>query len=268
MNNYIRLKYKLMSFFNLFFKNLIGCKIKESDIICNNSIKKNNPDYLNVSLSLSDSKEKYAVNKVIDKLKLDDRQRTFNNYDSFNDQLQKISDELDRLKLSDTVDGGGGKRKLKIVEKKIDKSDDNTLPKKRFKLEFKENKLDKSDVKADQNVSGILDFNKTETYKSDVKADQNDSGILDFNKTETYKSDVKADQNDSGILDFNKTETYKSDDKADQNDSGILDSNKMEIDESDNNTSFNDFERTYKLYDNNENLNYIKQFYKIPKQIL
>ena len=42
----------------------------------------------------------------------------------------------------------------------------------------------------------------------------------------------------------------------------------FEIDESDNNTSFNDFERTYKLYDNNENLNYIKQFYKIPKQIL
>ena len=245
MNNYIRLKYKLMSFFNLFFKNLIGCKIKESDIICNNSIKKNNPDYLNVSLSLSDSKEKYAVNKVIDKLKLDDRQRTFNNYDSFNDQLQKISDELDRLKLSDTVDGGG-KRKLKIVEKKIDKSDNNTLPKKRFKLEFKEKKLDKSDDKADQNDSGILDFNKTEIYKSDDKADQNVSGILDFNKTEIYKSDDKADQNDSGILDFNK----------------------MEIDKSDNNTSFNDFERTYKLYDNNENLKYIKQFYKIPKQIL
>lgn len=205
-----------MSFFNLFFKNLIGCKIKESDIICNNSIKKNNPDYLNVSLSLSDSKEKYTVNKVIDKLKLDDRQRTFNNYDSFNDQLQKISDELDRLKLSDTVDGGGEgiKRKLKFVEKKIDKSDNNTLPKKRFKLYFKEKKVDESDYNASPD-------NFEQTYK-----------LYDNNEV-------------SGSLDFNK----------------------MEIDKSDDNTPHDKFEQTYKSYDNNENLKYIEQFYKIPKNI-
>ena len=157
-----------MSFFNLFFKNLIGCKIKESDLICNNSIKKNNPDYLNVSLSLSDSKEKYTVNKVIDKLKLDDRQYTINDYESFSDQLQKISDELDRLKLSDTFDGGERfKRKLDFKEKKIDKSDNDTLPKKRPKLVFNEMKIDESNNKADQNVSGNSDFNKMEIDKSD-----------------------------------------------------------------------------------------------------
>ena len=140
-----------MSFFNLFFKNLLGCKIKESDIICNKFIKKNNSDYLNVSLSLSDSKEKYAVNKVIDKLKLDDRQYTFNNYESFNDQLQKISDELDRLKLSDTVNGGG-KRKFEDIGKNIDESVDNTLHKKHSRLESGENKVKNEDENENEDI--------------------------------------------------------------------------------------------------------------------
>lgn len=162
-----------MSFFNLFFKNLLGCKIKESDIICNKFIKKNNSDYLNVSLSLSDSKEKYAVNKVIDKLKLDDRQYTFNNYESFNDQLQKISDELDRLKLSDTVNGGG-KRKFEDIGKKIDESVDNTLHKKHSRLESGENKVKNEnediEIKRYDSFKDIYDKVKSDYYSKGYKS--------------------------------------------------------------------------------------------------
>ena len=96
-----------MSFFNLFLKNLINCKIKDSDFTHNNSVKNNNFDYLSVSLSPSNSMEKYAVDELVNKLKLDNGHYTFNNYESLNDQLQKISEELDKLKLNNTIKGGG-----------------------------------------------------------------------------------------------------------------------------------------------------------------
>lgn len=95
-----------MSFFNLFLKNLINCKIKDSDFTHNNSVKNNNFDYLSVTLSPSNSMEKYAVDELINKLKLDNGHYTFNNYESLNDQLQKISEELDKLKLNNTIKGG------------------------------------------------------------------------------------------------------------------------------------------------------------------
>ena len=41
----------------------------------------------------------------------------------------------------------------------------------------------------------------------------------------------------------------------------------MKKDKSDDNTKNDKFEHTYKSYDNNENLKYIEQFYKIPKNI-
>lgn len=95
-----------MSFFNLFYKNLIGCKIKESDFMCNDKVKVNNFNYSVVSLTPKYSTEKYKIDKLIDKLKTGNRNHTLNDYETFNDQIQKITDELNELKLINTMKGG------------------------------------------------------------------------------------------------------------------------------------------------------------------
>ena len=88
-----------MSFFNLFFKNLFGYKIEKSDIIRDNSIKE----------IKFNSIEKYKNDKLVNKLNMDNRDYLFIDYQSLDDQLQKITNELNDLKLN-SKSGGNGKK--------------------------------------------------------------------------------------------------------------------------------------------------------------
>ena len=96
-----------MNFFNLFYKNLIGCKIKESDLMYNNNVKKNNSNYSIISFTPNFSTEKYKIDKLVDKLKTDNRNYIFDDIKTFDDQLQKITDKLNELKSINTIKGGG-----------------------------------------------------------------------------------------------------------------------------------------------------------------
>ena len=92
-----------MSFFNLFFKNLLGYKIEKSDIIRDNSVKE----------IKFNSIEKYKNDKLVNKLNMDNRDYLFIDYQSLDDQLQKITNELNDLKLN-SKSGGDGKGKKRI----------------------------------------------------------------------------------------------------------------------------------------------------------
>ena len=92
-----------MSFFNLFFKNLLGYKIEKSDIIRDNSVKE----------IKFNSIEKYKNDKLVNKLNMDNRDYLFIDYQSLDDQLQKITNELNDLKLN-SKSGGDGKGKKRF----------------------------------------------------------------------------------------------------------------------------------------------------------
>ena len=113
-----------MNFFNLFYKNLIGCKIKESDLMHNNKVKVNNFNSLTVSLVPKYSVEKYKIDKLVDKLKTDNRNYIFDDIKTFNDQLQKITDELNELKSINTIKGGGNEFEKKGDSNEFEKKDD------------------------------------------------------------------------------------------------------------------------------------------------
>ena len=95
-----------MSFFNLFFKNLFGYKIEKSDIIRDNSVKE----------IKFNSIEKYKNDKLVNKLNMDNRDYLFIDYQSLDDQLQKITNELNDLKLN-SKSGGNGKGTKKKTNK-------------------------------------------------------------------------------------------------------------------------------------------------------
>ena len=102
-----------MSFFNLFFKNLLGYKIEKSDIIRDNSVKE----------IKFNSIEKYKNDKLVNKLNMDNRDYLFIDYQSLDDQLQKITNELNDLKLNGKIGGvknSGKNNKIKEIVKKID----------------------------------------------------------------------------------------------------------------------------------------------------
>ena len=113
-----------MNFFNLFYKNLIGCKIKESDLMYNNNVKKNNSNYSIISFTPNFSTEKYKIDKLVDKLKTDNRNYIFDDIKTFDDQLQKITDKLNELKSINTIKGGGNEFEKKDDINEFEKKDD------------------------------------------------------------------------------------------------------------------------------------------------
>lgn len=116
-----------MNFFNLFYKNLTGYEIKDSDLMCNNNVKKNTSDYSIISFTPNYFTEKYKIDKLIDKLKTDNRNYIFDDNKTFDDQLQKITDELNELKLINTIKGGGDKFKEMYDEIRSEPLDFNDL---------------------------------------------------------------------------------------------------------------------------------------------
>ena len=128
-----------MNFFNLFYKNLIGCKIKESDLMYNNNVKKNNSNYSIISFTPNFSTEKYKIDKLVDKLKTDNRNYIFDDIKTFDDQLQKITDKLNELKSINTIKGGGNEFEKKDDINEFEKKDDiNEFEKKGDINEFEE----------------------------------------------------------------------------------------------------------------------------------
>ena len=195
-----------MNFFNLFYKNLIGCKIKESDLMCNDKIKVNNFNYSVVSLTPKYSVEKYKIDKLIDKLKTDNRNYTLNDYETFNDQIQKITDELNELKLINTTEGreGGTKRKKsemeesEMEESEMEESEMEESEKEESEKEESEKEESEMEVEDEVPIPGkkpplkkIKHNNGNETPKYEINYDD----VYKIIKTSYYSNVLDYDDN-------------------------------------------------------------------------